>query len=804
MKKIIFLFAFLLSLAFAVTAYAYNTPDLNFEKKQGRYIYSNNPENITRTDLADSSNVNAKFLMNNEGLTADSYSLFVSHYNHTELLASDSITMTEPGFDIEVDVLFKANEDSEFVINNIGFEVPSKETYWLDGKKYIEDSPIGCMNAWASYLGLPIRQLDSGNLYTPTEFEPVTVSLKKGESVWISQFIPNYSTVMLYRTVHILSDFDIKYGNCDVNVAALKSTGTLRDRSTFNENAMYSSYRRDRQYKGISDNMNVVEANLDFDIDYYVYYGMAMPVKIYNGSYPNGSVTDAWHTHCNPSNDGCAKSATDESNMLAFKYKDDSKLKYYGRNVKNSEKENVWYFDTSHNDLSAYLPGCGSRAYFKPNTNDRYESIGYSHCNLGNYGVKTYYNISATNSTNSIRYAMYKIRSNANVIVILYDENGNIASGYPMSKGYTEKYEDDIMACVTLPPGKTTKFKLCVILPTNYYGDIANSIIIKTEPEAVESYNSDRQYITKKYNTTGREFYKWENRKLYFSDDAENWTYKPLGEKVSNVVFGRWDEFQLVSYGGGYILYAGKMSGIYFYQPQKFFRDIYYLDSNLNYRDKYTFPEYPSSVVSANDMLYADAEAVYSSSNGNTWSISGSGVTMPVYNYGRFSASCKNKNISVSPDGAAFYRVAYEADSPNYIDSYANVYFSAKGNTLYLSNDGVYWQKEICYEKVNSVYAAGEKVVVNDKYTYILNEDRNTPVVILNGQVIGYKDKPYLSENRLVVPKQFTEKMFDISASDDQIAEDNYIILRKYAEENGYSVEWDSVKNIVYITKNNN
>lgn len=803
MKKIIFLFAFLLSLAFAVTAYAYNTPDLNFEKKQGRYIYSNNPENITRTDLADSSNVNAKFLMNNEGLTADSYSLFVSHYNHTELLASDSITMTEPGFDIEVDVLFKANEDSEFVINNLGFEVPSKETYWLDGKKYTEDSPIGCMNAWASYLGLPIRQLDSGNIYTPTKFEPVTVSLKKGESVWLSQFIPNYSTVMLYRTVHILSDFDIKYGNCDVNVAALKSTGTLRDRSTFNENAMYSPYRRDRQYKGISDNMNVVEANLDFDIDYYVYYGMAMPVKIYNGSYPNGSVTDAWHTHCNPSNDGCAKSATDESNMLAFKYKDDSKLKYYGRNVKDSEKENIWYFDTSHNDLSAYLPDCGSRAYFKPNTNDRYESIGYSHCNLGNYGVKTYYNISATNSTNSIRYAMYKIRSNANVIVILYDENGNVVSGYPMSKGYTEKYEDDIMACITLPPGKTTKFRLCIILPTNYYGDIANSIIIKTEPEAVESYNSDRQYITKKYNTTGREFYKWENRKLYFSDDAEIWTYKPLDEKVSNIVFGRWDEFQLVSYGDGYILYTGKMSGIYFYQPQKFFRDIYYLDSDLNYKDKYTFPEYPSSVVSANNMLYADAEAVYSSSDGKTWSISGSGVTMPVYNYGRFSASCKNKNISVSPDGVSFYRVSYEDDSPEYIDSYAGAYFSAEGNNIYLSNDGVYWQKENCGEKINTVYATGERVVVNDKYTYVINEDKNTPVIILNGQVIGYKDKPYLSENRLVVPRKFTEKMFGIAASDDQIT-DGYIILRKYAEENGYSVEWDSVKNTVYITKNNN
>ncbi|MDY3303624.1 MAG: hypothetical protein SOW78_05035, partial [Clostridia bacterium] len=115
----------------------------------------------------------------------------------------------------------------------------------------------------------------------------------------------------------------------------------------------------------------------------------------------------------------------------------------------------------------------------------------------------------------------------------------------------------------------------------------------------------------------------------------------------------------------------------------------------------------------------------------------------------------------------------------------------------------VYWQKENCGEKINAVYATGESIVINDKYTYIINEAKNTPVIILNGQVIGYKDKPYLSENRLIVPRKFTEKMFGIAASDDQIT-DGYIILRKYAEENGYSVEWDSVKNTVYITKNNN
>ena len=797
MKRFLFVFV-CITIFLSYRVYAYNTPELNFNHEPGKYIYCNNPENIKRSDLADNTNYNAKYIMNNDDLTADRYALFLSHYNHTHLLGDDVYTMLEPGFDIEVDVQFKAKEDSVVRIDSLGFEVTSKREYWLGGKKYVEDTPLGCMTAWASYLKMPIRQIDSGESYQPVAFEPVTFEIKSGETVWLSQFIPNYSAIELYRVIHLMADFEILSGRCDINVAALKSNGTLGDRSHFNHNALRAAHFNERQYKGISDSINKVTANLEYIVDYYVYHGMRLPVKVYNNKFPEGNVVSTWHTHLNPSSDWLDASGADESNMLSFTYKDDSKLSYYGVNVPDNEKENVWYFDTRHNDVVVHQPSYGPKAHFKPNTNERYSS-GYSHCNLGNYGVFETYNLSFNNTTESMRYVSYKLKTGSNNIIILYDEHGNVVPGYPLCKGYNEYVEEDTMACIALPPHQTTKYTLTVILPTNYYGDMAHSLVVNTEPETVQSYSSQKQYVQSPYKHTGKEFYKWHNQELYFSKDAVTWTKIDTNDEIKNIVYGRWKNFALHYVGDGYVLRADNMGGIYFYFPQKFFRDIYFLDENMKITSSHQFIEYPSDFTYAKNAYYTDASLVYTSTDKTNWSVSGSGVTMPVYNYGRFVASFKNNTVSLSTDGITFMPVVYENNTPTFIESYAGLYYWLDNNEINFSHDGIYWSKAVLADKISSLYVVENNIVINDTKSICAGIDTVLPAVVINGKIAGYAQPPYIDNGVLMVSVALTNELLGIDA----IGNDNnlFVPLRQYVESLGYTVNWDSDNKIATVTK---
>ena len=797
MKKILFVFV-CIAMFLSCKVYAYNTPELNFSHEPGKYIYCNNPENIKRSDLADNTNYNAKYIMNNDDLTADRYALFLSHYNHTHLLGDDVYTMLEPGFDIEVDVQFKAKEDTVVRIDSLGFEVTSKREYWLGGKKYVEDTPLGCMTAWASYLKMPVRQIDSGECYQPIPFEPVAFEIKSGETVWLSQYIPNYSAIELYRVIHLMADFEILSGRCDINVAALKSNGSLGDRSHFNHNALRAAHFNERQYKGISDSLNRVTANLDYIVDYYVYHGMRLPVMVYNNKIPDGNVVSTWHTHLNPSSDWLDASGADESNMLSFTYKDDSKLGYYGVNVPENEKENVWYFDTSHNDLVVHQPGYGPKAYFKPNTNDRYPA-GYSHCNLGNYGVFETYNLSFNNTTESMRYVSYKLKTGSNNIIILYDEHGNVVPGYPLCKGYSEYVEEDTMACIALPPHKTTKYTLTVILPTNYYGDMAHSLVVNTEPETVQSYSSQKQYVQSPYKHTGKEFYKWDNQELYFSPDTVNWTKIDTNDEIKKIVYGRWKNFALHYVGDGYVLRADNMGGIYFYFPQKFFRDIYFLDEDMNITSSHQFIEYPSEFTYAKNAYYTDASLVYTSTDKSSWSVSGSGVTMPVYNYGRFVASFKNNTVSLSADGINFMPVVYENNSPSFIESYAGLYYWLDDNEINFSHDGIYWYNATFTDKISSLYVVENDIVINETETVSAGTDAVHTAVVINGKIAGYAQPPYIDNGVLMVSASLTNELLGLETTGNDYS--LFVPLRQYAESLGYTVTWDSDNKIASVTK---
>ena len=77
MKKVIFILSFM-SIILGINVYAISPSKMIFSKDtDGKYIYCNNREFIYREDLADNSNDNPKYIMNNDNLAKDKYTIFI-------------------------------------------------------------------------------------------------------------------------------------------------------------------------------------------------------------------------------------------------------------------------------------------------------------------------------------------------------------------------------------------------------------------------------------------------------------------------------------------------------------------------------------------------------------------------------------------------------------------------------------------------------------------------------------------------------------------------------------------------------
>ncbi len=741
--------------AFGTSAYA-QAPDLKFEKTEGKYIYCNNHEFIRRSELADTSNPKPKFIMSNEGLSPDKYSMFVSHVNHTEL-RDDSDTMIDGGFDIEVDVLFRAREDTVVDFEAAGFEVPKNGQYWYKGVSYTYEDVWGCMNCWSTYLNMPIRQLDSGKTYEPSEFKPTTVEIKKGDIFWLSEILPDYAVVPLWRPMNLMADFEIISGECDVNVAAFKATGTLGDRGNFIETADFGDFDLDHQYKGVADSRNEVNAYLDYEITNDTRSGSSLPVTIYNQLEPEGKEVTQWYTHLNSRADPWSGNISAESDMLEFNYYDPSKLKYYGKNIPEEEREDVWHFDTHHRDTAEYAEEYGSkRADYIPNrplTED--DGTDYA-CNLGNYGVKVNYNINITNSGDLTRYFCYRLATSSNNVVYVRGENGELIDGYAICKGKEDSRVADYMASIPLPAHGTTSFTLTVILTTNYAGGMQNEFIINDTPTPALVYDNPVQEITKSEGFTGKEYYKWINDRICLSsDDINDKSFHLLNmpDELRYEIAGSYNEYKLYRTADGYVLRAAVYDGIPYYSVQEFYKTVYFFDENLNYVSSYKFRNYPKAYANANGIHYFYAGAPMYSADGQTWEYVPDSV-MPCWNYGRLSAKAVNGQICLSSDGIHFDPADYQGFNGDYIDSVGDYYYYANGRTLWYSANGVYWAKYNNDEKINKLDYSRGNIIINGSHE-LTPEDTDGIIIKADGKYLGFDSRPYIVNGCACAPIRF-------------------------------------------------
>ncbi len=805
MKKF-FLMLFVLLMPIAAFAAEMSPKDLVFiPDTSGKYIYCNNSEFITRNHLADTSNPSPKYIMNNE-LEAGKYAFFASHVNHTELRDKNG-AMTEAGFDIELDVKFTAVDDVTISVTSLGFEVPENKKYYYNGNSYTYEEAWGCLNAWATYKKIPIRQMESGKTYEPLPFEPVTVNLEAGENFYLSEIISNYCAVPFYRPVHLLADFEVIGGKTECNVCAFKSCGDLGSRDNLSGNVAFGSYERDRQYKGIADNLNSASVDLCYSIDDWVGGDTFFPVRVYNKYVPDGNDVNVWVTNINPSADIWSKRTAAFSDMMAFKYYDPGKKTYYGSGVKDVEKDDVWYFDTNHSDTAAF-PGNASgknKVTYKPNYELDVNSSEEFACNLGNYGVSLNYNYTIKNDGEVTRFAAFNINTTSNNIVIVRDANGNVVNGYALCKGSDMAKSNDTLACIELPGLSETKFSVEVILPTNYVGGMENSLVLKDFPTVIPVYENAYQEVSWDYEWTGREYIKWQSGKLYLSSDLENWTLMPLSAETESIFHDNWSEYRIMYANGGYVVKPCIYDSVPYYGAREYFRDVYFLNEDFTLKNTVHFNRYPTDMSYAKGKYYITAGSRYVSKDGENWEISRQKGSMPADNGKRFCGYTLNGEIFLSADGEFYSPVEFLANKPLFIECVGDVYYSIDKNDLFLSCDGVYWDKYTFDERVALVRRVENKILVNGKYEieYVTQDNM---ILMADGKYISLTEKIEFSPDGSALVKAEDLKKFvntDVAVSIGSIESEanGYVPLRYCAEFLGYSVDYDAKNDTVILTK---
>ncbi len=572
MKKIFAIITALCAVCIGIGAYA---SDLNFTPEGGgKWIYCNNPERIRNCDLMNSGEFEPSYIMNNENLKADLYDFLICHINGT-----DTEDGYEKGYDIEIDMELTAVEDSVITINKAFFETPQDVAFiYSSGIWAKEMNKVSCLNSLASYLGVNLCEMNGSWMYEAQEYEPVTLEIKKGETVWLSDYIDNYSAVRYYAPMQMIGEIEINSGKMNFNVAAFKAGEELRDRSGFTNKAKFGSYVYDRTQKGIADTLPKMNAYVEYTITPSVKDGDYVKNKIFNQYEKDGNVTEAWCSHLSPQDDLWSKSITVESDLVTLNYKDDSKLTYYGERVRDNKKDNVWIWDPYHSDTTYYE---GSPTWYSPQEyvpnyelSPRRSNQGYA-CSIGNYGVVESYNLKVKNTTDKDRYFEYIVETVSNVAVYVEDEDGKHSG---LLKGEKSEAEQDTMASVKIPAKGEKEFSLNLVLPINYVGGIKNYFRISDESHAGKTYED---YLDEPRAAGGP---------LTYGVTAREVIDKLPGE-VKEIVAGNEDNYEIIETDFGYMLRWFAWDGCPYYFASKWDRvkNMYILDKQYNIVDRYAF-----------------------------------------------------------------------------------------------------------------------------------------------------------------------------------------------------------------------
>ena len=722
MKKLL-LSVLLLSVLLAKASYC--APDLKFTPtNDGKFIYCNNPEGITSDDLANGDN--PVYLMNNEGLTPDRYIIYLTHFN----LVTDEIDEKTkvPGKNIYLNGIFTALEDSEIVLSRTAFEIPENSLHFNTdtGERIWDEGSFSSLHAHADLMNETISTLHSDKVYKPTPQEKRTIILKKGESAYLGDYIENFASVPYPKHVFLGADMEIISGTVDFNVFASYNEHLITTPS-------HGFYVRDKTQKGIANSLPRVTAKLEYTIDDTTSDGEPLPVTVYNQYVPEGNTVTEWVTNLNPLADMYTKRIVAESDILTLYYKDPYKLRLYGSEVAENEKNDVYIFDPFHSDTN-HFPGNDSgynEKTYIPNypQSPENDKINYS-CNIGNYGVATVYNITVHNNSSADRYFDYVATCTSDLIVKVTDEKGNLLCPV-ISKGQTDTQTTDTLASVLVKKGQTTAFSIEVTLPVQNFGGPKQAFKIMSDLSESVFSTDTRLHISAPVGDKPHEEDINQNNPV---------SVKTFSGKLDNYFFTKTD------YGYAAYYHVSAAKPFYYAAWWKYCGYLYLLDDELNILRKYDLGSPPTEISYAGDTLY-----VKTAKNG-TFSINGTNdaesvalTALPRESMtGTFIRNSFDK-AEISSDGISYKSIHYQAFIPKYIEKDNGILYTDNEGKRYYSYDGIYWFNTNDIKNTKE-YKNAHKILINDTF---LSTDR-LPLVI---------------NDRLLVPMRFIfeELKLDVS-----------------------------------------
>ncbi len=771
-KILIFLILALIFIPITVSAISEPMPILFQKAGGGQYIYCNNPEFVEPRDLSTVENPNATYMMKCEKLKPDTYAVFFCFYNNTT-------------FDLEADIEFFSETHAEIRIDSVAYISPIGYEYW------------DCIGAWADYLKMPIRTLNRYGQYvsfTGDTDVPAVFTLN-GDSEWISKYIYNYGIIEPKLTFNMLVQFTVLSGEADVNFAALKSYGTVGDRRYHSTDALPGKYRRDTSIKGIdTTTLPVVEAELNIEIDEDTPNGDSLPVKIFNQYHNDGNVAPHWMTNINPSRDAYlySKNVASTSDMLSFAFKDDTKLGFYGSNVPAKDRNNLYYFDIYHHDTTAYQDGMPwKREDHIPNAFTS-ETLNVNSLpnpeweyNLGNFGVTNRYYFNIVNNDTEMRTVNYMLETSlSSNIVAVRDEDGRLLNPYTLTtqdafalcKGINSAKKTDCMFSAEIPAKTSKRYIVDVILPTNCYGGILNSVVIDTKRHiAVQPFTPfpvfDKQYPFKGVYSNGNAYFGMINGEFFTLD--KTWQKIEMSAGAKQLLSDNINSYQTIKTKDGYAArFAGWDGRGWNIVGIDVRNTIYFFDKNFNYTHKKEFATYIYDMLYADDALYVAADKVYRSSDMKNFGIAAGFTEFPMYN-GTYMITRSGKDWTIKNVGAKDIKYSYESgDIPHEMMQSGELFYYRKswkayftdtysGNILSVSTDGVHWTDlyfpDVFLELLDVTYIDG-KIYVDGRYqSFVLDYEppKDDIKVVLNGEMLVFTVNPAIVENRTMVPLRF-------------------------------------------------
>lgn len=820
MKKIILTLIFVLSSV--SLALAEDKNDLIFTPVGGgSYIYCNNSEGILNTDLADNTYGAPSYIMNNDGLESGKYEIYLTHFNMTTTTLADGTSA--PGPDIVLDVVLTASEDSVLTIERSTCEVPESRVYYNGGIRGAVESEWSSLYGAADILGEDIHELHTGRVYKSREMKPITVHLKKGDEIFLSSFTDNYRSVPFPKHVFLASLFEIKSGKINAGVIALKAKEDLFDRSSFVRDAAFGVYKRDRTQKGIADTLPESECTLSFTVNDETEDGAYLPVTVHN-QYTDGNLCYEWCTHLNPQDDIYSKTKTAESDMLTYRYKDPSKLGFYGSAVPDEEKDDIWVFNPFRSDTKEYV-GAGS-GYTAENYIPNYplspdkDNNGFA-CSMGNYGVLATYHITINNSGAKDRYFNYLVTTTANVVVRASDSD-NKTIGFVTSKNSDFTQSTDTMACIKLPKNKETTFSVSVMLPPQNFGGIRQSFMISDKRQTLDFCEDSNTYPVLTGNASSA-------AALIKKSDAQTKKRFDGTEKNLDVIktdFGYAAVYNNVSGQPNY--YASNWSG---------FCKVFLFNRRFELTGQYSLPSPPVEIGYGNKKIY-----VKTARNGilrmtDTLPPQNTGfINIPRQSMRGCSIVQSENGLSLSFDGDNYYKIKFQSEAPEFVEENNGYIYYCAGNKAGISTDGIYFSHLESSEDITSAKIEKGMLICSDG-SKLAPFSKETPIVCLEGSFLAFDSVPVIINDRTMVPMRFIFECFGMDVTWDSvnrraaawkgdnsliftvgqktvivngeetesdtesmiIADRTYIPLRFLSEALGYSVEWDEEKRLITI-----